>query len=43
MSVELSVERELAGKTELLGEKHNKSHMTSFWIEPGPPWWEAGD
>jgi hypothetical protein len=50
MSVEQSVEWELAGETEVLGENlprchfiHHKSHMTLPGLEPGPPPWEAGD
>jgi hypothetical protein len=46
MSVKQSVEWELAGETEVLGENlpqcqfvHHKSHM----LKPGPPQWEAGD
>jgi hypothetical protein len=49
-NVEHSVEWELAGETELLGENlpqchfvHQKSHMTWAVLEPGPPQWEAGD
>jgi hypothetical protein len=44
MIVEQSVECELAGKTEVLGENlpqchfvHHKSHMNRPGIEPGPP------
>jgi hypothetical protein len=44
MSVEQSVEWELAGETEVLGENlpqyrfvHHKSHMTCPGLEPGPP------
>jgi hypothetical protein len=50
MNVEQSVERELAGETEVLGENlpqrhfvHHKSHMTKLWLEPGPLRWEASD
>jgi hypothetical protein len=49
MSVEQSVEC-LAGKTEVFEENllqflfvHHKSHMTSPGLEPGLPWWEAGE
>jgi hypothetical protein len=49
MSVEQSVEWELAGETEVLGENlpqyhfvHHKSHMTWPGTEAGPPRWEAG-
>jgi hypothetical protein len=49
-SVEQSVEWELAGETEVLGEDlphshfaHHKSHMTWPELEPGPPRWEASD
>jgi hypothetical protein len=45
-----SVEWELTGETEVLGENlsqchfvHHKSHMTWPGLEPGPPRWEAGD
>jgi hypothetical protein len=48
MSVEQSVEWELAGETEVLGETlprchfvHHKSHMTVSGLEPGPPRWKA--
>jgi hypothetical protein len=44
MNVEQSVEWELAGETEVVGENlpqyhfvHNKSHMTWSRLEPGPP------
>jgi hypothetical protein len=47
--VEWSVEWELAGETEALGENlhqrhlvHHKTHMIWPGIEPGPPRWEAG-
>jgi hypothetical protein len=50
MIVEQSVEWELAGETEVLGENlpqcyfvHHKSHMTGRGLEPGPPRREAGD
>jgi hypothetical protein len=49
-SVEQSMECELAGETELLGESqhqchfvHHKSHMTWLGHEPGPPLWRTGD
>jgi hypothetical protein len=48
MCVEQSVEWELAGETEVLGENlpqclfvDHKSHMSWPGIEPGPPRWEA--
>jgi hypothetical protein len=51
MSVEQSMEWELAGETEVLGENlppchflHHKFHMTWSGLEPGPPpLLEAGD
>jgi hypothetical protein len=50
MIVEQSVECELAGETEVLGENlpqchfvHQKSHMTWPRLEPGPPLSELGD
>jgi hypothetical protein len=50
MTVEQSVECELAGETEVLGENlsqcyfvHHKSHMTLTGLEPRPPRWEASD
>jgi hypothetical protein len=50
MNVEKSMEWELAGETEVLGENlpqyhfvHHKSHMTWPGLEPEPPQWEAGD
>jgi hypothetical protein len=50
MSVEQSVEWDLEGETEVLGENlpqchfvHHKSRMTLLGLEPGPPQWEAGD
>jgi hypothetical protein len=50
MNVEQSVEWELAGEAEELGENliqchfvHHKSHMTWPGLELGPAWWEAGD
>jgi hypothetical protein len=49
MSVEQLVEC-FAGETEVLGEilpqcgfVHHTSHMTWPGLEPGPPWWGAGD
>jgi hypothetical protein len=48
MSVQQSVEWELAGVTEILGENlhhchfvHHKSHMIWSELEPEPPQWEA--
>jgi hypothetical protein len=50
MSVEQSVEWELAGETEVLGENmpqchgvHHKSHMTWPELEPRQLRWEPGD
>jgi hypothetical protein len=50
MSVEQSMESELAGETEVLGENlhqrhfaHHKSHMTRPGLEPGQPRWETGN
>jgi hypothetical protein len=50
VNVEQSVEWELAGETEVLGENlpqchfvHHKSHTTWARFEPGPPRWEASD
>jgi hypothetical protein len=50
MNVEQSVEWELAGETEVLGESlpqchfaHDKYHMALPGLEPGPPRWEAGN
>jgi hypothetical protein len=48
--VEQSVEWELAGETEELGENlpkfrfvNHKSQMTRLGLELWPPWWEASD
>jgi hypothetical protein len=50
MSVEQSVEWELAKEPEVLGENlpqyhfvHHKPHMIWAGLKPGPPRWEAGD
>jgi hypothetical protein len=50
MIVEQSVEFELTGEIELLGENlhqhhlvHHKSHMTLPGLKPGPPGWEASE
>jgi hypothetical protein len=50
MSVEQSVEWELAEETEMLGENlpqchfvHHKSYMTRRGLESGLPRWEASD
>jgi hypothetical protein len=50
MSVEQSVEWELAGKIEVLEENplqcnfvHHKFHMNWPRLEPGPPRWEDDD
>jgi hypothetical protein len=50
LSVEQSVEWELAGETEVRGENltqlhlvHHKSHMTWPWLEPSSPLWKAGE
>jgi hypothetical protein len=50
MSVEQSVEWELAGENEVLGENlpqrhffYHKSHMTTRGLQPGQPRWEASD
>jgi hypothetical protein len=47
MNVEPSIEWELAGDTDVLGENlpqrhfvHHKSHMTWPGVEPGPQRWE---
>jgi hypothetical protein len=50
MNVEQSVEGELAGEIEVLGENLRQchfvrhiSHMSCLGLEPGPSRWEAGD
>jgi hypothetical protein len=48
MSVEQSMQWELAGETEVLGENlpyfvHHKLHMTWLGLEPGSPMLETGD
>jgi hypothetical protein len=48
LSVEQSVEWELAGQTEVLGENMPQYHFVATnptWsgLESGPPGWEAGD
>jgi hypothetical protein len=50
MNVEQSVEWELVGETEVLGENmprcnfvYQKSHMSCYVLEPRSPRWDAGD
>jgi hypothetical protein len=45
MSVEQSVESELAGETDVLGDNLPlyPPEISHDLIEPGPPRWEAGD